>query len=290
MKLKASYVASALLALTGCGSGSGDGLDENGQPAPPPAPAPPAPPPAPPPPPPPPSPPVNTDFQQIQDTIFTPICTACHVGATAPRGLRLDAGNSYALLVNVASVEVPGLFRVNPGNPDQSYLVQKIEGTAAVGARMPLGGPPLPQDRIDLVRQWIVAGAPAPMSAAPNKLNVTSTIPAAAERAPYGLQQLTVIFSSDVDASLVATNTFVLRDAHDVSAAIAQAKVPLGRPNVVELTLARPLASGSYQLEVRGEGPVALADNAGHVLDGDADGKPGGSYLVPFDVNAEGAR
>ena len=67
-------------------------------------------------------------------------------------------------------------------------------------------------------------------------------------------------------------------------------QVPLGRPNVVELTLARPLASGSYQLEVRGEGPVALADNAGHVLDGDVDGKPGGSYLVSFDVNAEGAR
>lgn len=287
MKLKASYVASALLALTGCGSGSGDGLDENGQP---PAPSP-APPPAPPPsPPPPPPPPVNTDFQQIQDTIFTPICTACHIGATAPRGLRLDAGNSYALLVNVASVEVPALLRVNPGNPDQSYLVQKIEGTAAVGGRMPLGGPPLPQDRIDLVRQWIAAGAPAPMSAAPSKLHVTSTIPAAAERAPLGLQQVTVVFSSDIDASLVATDTFVLRDAQDAPVAIALSKVPPGRPNIVELTLARPLAAGSYQLEVRGEGPVALADNAGHVLDGDVDGEPGGSYFVPFDVNAEGAR
>jgi hypothetical protein len=261
----------ALLVLAGCGAGSGEGLDDGGQPV---APAPPA----------------NSDFQQIQDTIFTPICTACHVGASAPRGLRLDAGNSYALLVNVASGEVPALLRVAPGNPDQSYLVQKIEGTAAVGARMPLGGPPLPQDRIDLVRQWIAAGAPAPQSAAPDKLRVASTIPAAAERAPAGLTQLTVIFSSDVDASLVASGTFLLRDALDAPVAIAQTAVPHGRPNVVELTLATPLASGSYQLEVRGEGPVALADNAGHVLDGDADGSPGGSHLVPFDVVAGGVR
>ncbi len=50
----------------------------------------------------------NNDFQEIQDTIFTPVCTACHVGAGAPQGLRLDAGNSYALLVNVASAEVSG--------------------------------------------------------------------------------------------------------------------------------------------------------------------------------------
>jgi hypothetical protein len=261
----------AFLVLAGCGSGSGEGLDEGGQPAPPP-------------------PPVNTDFQQIQETIFTPICTGCHAGATAPRGLRLDAGNSYALLVNVASVEVPGLLRVNPGNPDQSYLVQKIEGTAAVGGRMPLGGPPLPQDRIALVRQWIAAGAPAPQAVSSGKLSVASTIPAAAEVASAGLERLTVIFSSDVDASLVASGTFMLRDAMDSPVAIAQAKVPPGRPNVVELTLAAPLPSGSYQLEVRGEGPVALADNAGHVLDGDADGTPGGSHLVPFDVEAGGLR
>ncbi len=271
MRLNGSSVVPALLVLAGCGAGNGEGLDEGGQPV---APAPPA----------------NTDFQQIQDTVFTPICTACHAGAAAPRGLRLDAANSYAMLVNVASVEVPALLRVNPGNPDDSYLVHKIEGTAAVGARMPLGGPPLPQDRIDLVRQWIAAGAPAPQSAAPDRFSVASTIPARAERAPAGLTQLIVIFSSDVDASLAVSGTFKLRDALDSPVAIAKSRVPQGRPNVVELALAAPLASGSYQLEVLGEGPVALADNAGHVLDGDDDGRPGGSHLVPFDVAEGGIR
>ena len=66
--------------------------------------------------------------------------------------------------------------------------------------------------------------------------------------------------------------------------------MPAGRPNVVELTLARGLAAGSYQLTVRGEGAVALADNAGHVLDGDADGAAGGDFLMSFDVSAGASR
>ena len=267
---KGTSLVPALVLLASCGSGSGDGLDDNGQP----------PPMAPPPPP-------TSDFQQIQTTIFTPICTACHVGANAPRGLRLDAANSYAMLVNVASDEVPTLLRVNPGNPDQSYLVQKIEGTAAVGGRMPLGGAALPADRIALVRQWIAAGAPAAQSASPGELLVSSTIPAMGEQQPAGLAQLTVIFSSDVDATLAAAGTFELRDAFDRSVSIANARVPEGRPRVVELTLAKPLPEGSYQLAIQGDGAVALADNAGHVLDGDADGQPGGDHLVAFDVGGD---
>ena len=158
---KGFFASSVALVLAGC-AGDGTGLDANGRPISD-------------------TPAANGDFQEIQDTIFTPICTACHVGAGAPQGLRLDAGNSYALLVNVASAEVPGTLRVNPGNPDASYLVQKIEGTAAVGVRMPANGPPyLPQDRIDLVRRWIAAGAPM-TSAPPDRLIVTSTIPAVSE-------------------------------------------------------------------------------------------------------------
>ena len=106
---------SAAITLGGC-AGDGTGLDANGRPVQPGQPA-------------------NSDFQEIQDTIFTPVCSVCHAGANAPQGLRLDAGNSFALLVNVASAEVPGTLRVNPGNPDASYIVQKIEGTAAVGVR-----------------------------------------------------------------------------------------------------------------------------------------------------------
>jgi methionine-rich copper-binding protein CopC len=187
------------------------------------------------------------------------------------------------LLVNVASAEVPGLLRVNPGNPDASYIVQKLQGNNAVGARMPFGGPYLPQDRIDLVRRWISAGAPA-ADAPANRLSVVSTIPASAEVALAGTAKLTVIFAGDVDASLATRETFGLRNGLDESVPLAGVRVPQGRPNVVELTLAQPLPAGSYQLEVRAEGPVALADNSGHVLDGDADGVAGGDYLMSFDV------
>lgn len=260
----------ATLALAGC-AGDGTGLDVGGRPLPP-------------------GPPPNTQFAEIQSTIFTPVCTTCHSGASAPVGLRLDEGNSYALLVNVASVEVPSLLRVNPGNPDTSYLVQKIQGNAAVGSRMPANGPPfLSQTQIDLVRSWVAAGAPSGASPG-NTLVVSSSIPAVAEQATPGLGKLTLVFNGDLDNSLVSRDAFALRDALDQPIELASVSVPLGRQNVVELTTTQPLAAGSYQLAVHGEGAAPLADNAGHVLDGDADGTPGGDMLIPFDVNAGAAR
>ncbi len=130
--------------LAGCGGGNGEGLDSNGRPigsgdggAT----------------------PLTADFASIQSHVFTPICTVCHAGGGAPQGLRLDATNSYALLVGVPSTEVPSVLRVAPGQPDASYLIQKLEGHAAVGARMPFGGPYLDTATIEVVRQWIAAGA-----------------------------------------------------------------------------------------------------------------------------------
>jgi hypothetical protein len=138
---------SALIAaaLVGCGGGSGEGLDVNGRPigegggdV-----------------------PLEPTFASIQHNVFTPVCTACHAGAAAPRGLRLDADNSHAQLVGVTSDEVASLLRVAPGDPDASYLVHKLEGSAAVGARMPLGGPYLDAATMAVIRQWIGRGAPA---------------------------------------------------------------------------------------------------------------------------------
>ena len=77
------------------------------------------------------------------------------------------------MLVNVPSTEVPSILRVEPGNPDDSYLVQKIEGTAAVGARMPLGGPNLSADEIAAIRQWITDGALATSAAKSSRAAAT---------------------------------------------------------------------------------------------------------------------
>ena len=70
-----------------------------------------------------------------------------------------SADASFQNLVGVASIEVPTIPRVAPGDPDGSYLVQKLEGTASVGGQMPLGGTPLDQAVIDNVRTWILNGA-----------------------------------------------------------------------------------------------------------------------------------
>ncbi|RTL39981.1 MAG: hypothetical protein EKK53_16465 [Burkholderiales bacterium] len=139
-----SALGATVLALVACGGGSGEGLDANGRPL---------------------SEgddpggPMTASFRSIQSHVFTPICTACHAGAAAPRGLRLDAANSYALLVGAGSIEVGSLKRVAPGDAANSYLVQKLEGHQAVGARMPLGGPYLDAQTIALIRQWIDNGA-----------------------------------------------------------------------------------------------------------------------------------
>jgi hypothetical protein len=101
-------------------------------------------------------------FERIQNTIFTTHCVSCHSGLFAPHRLRLDERNSYRSLVGMQSAEVPALQRVKPGDPEASYLVQKIEGHAAQGVRMPASGPPLSRQDIELIRQWIVGGASAP--------------------------------------------------------------------------------------------------------------------------------
>jgi hypothetical protein len=101
-------------------------------------------------------------FSQLQAQVFTPICSACHsgTGGSLPDSMNLTAGNAYASLVNVASVERRSLKRVNPGNPDSSYLVQKLEAAARVaGERMPLGGPYLDQATLNEVINWITQGA-----------------------------------------------------------------------------------------------------------------------------------
>lgn len=111
-----------------------------------------------------PPPPAATTLAQLQSTIFKPICSGCHSGSGngLPGSMNLStSAAAYAALVNVNSEEVSTLKRVNPTNPDTSYLVQKVEGAAGiVGSRMPQGGPALTAEQIANIRSWITSGAP----------------------------------------------------------------------------------------------------------------------------------
>ncbi len=103
-------------------------------------------------------------LEQIQAIIFTPTCATsnCHSGAVPDAGLDLsDADTSHANLVGVSTTQLGGAgIRVVAGDPDNSYLIQKLENAAGIeGVRMPLGAPPLAQSDIDEIRQWITDGA-----------------------------------------------------------------------------------------------------------------------------------
>jgi hypothetical protein len=74
--------------------------------------------------------------------------------------------------VNAPSIAKPGAIRVIPGDPDNSYIIRKLEAAAAcapptftpdciVGRRMPTTGPPFLTDgQIKIIRRWIAIGAP----------------------------------------------------------------------------------------------------------------------------------
>lgn len=100
-------------------------------------------------------------LSQLSREIFTPNCafSGCHSGAGAAAGLSLAADRIGAQLIGVVS-PVSGRKRVDPGNPDGSYLLQKLRGDAGIsGAQMPLGDAPLSATQLAAIRAWIAAGA-----------------------------------------------------------------------------------------------------------------------------------
>jgi hypothetical protein len=106
-------------------------------------------------------------FDVVQQTIFSPRCAipTCHDSRTRSGDLILEPGQSYPQLVGVEpdieSAADAGLLRVDPGDADNSFILIKLEGPPPVyGSRMPLTGALLSDAEVDLIRRWIVAGAP----------------------------------------------------------------------------------------------------------------------------------
>jgi len=99
----------------------------------------------------------GTDVQDIYDNN----CTAgCHSGGAPSAGLDLDVGASYTASVDVVSTQDASFDLVEPGDSANSYLWQKVDGSASAGQQMPSGGPFLDQADIDLIATWIDEGAP----------------------------------------------------------------------------------------------------------------------------------
>ncbi|MQA30538.1 MAG: hypothetical protein GEU82_12005 [Luteitalea sp.] len=116
-----------------------------------------------------PTPALTPTFSSIQRDIFASTdstgrlaCSGCHtsVNRVPAGGLNLTGDLAYEQLVNVASARKAGAIRVVPGDPDNSYIIQKIEGRSGiVGVRMPLTPPYLSDGQITIIRRWIETGA-----------------------------------------------------------------------------------------------------------------------------------
>jgi hypothetical protein len=280
-----SMLASGILAA--CGGGSGYGGDDG----------------APPEPPPPSS--FGPNFSEIQDEVFTPTCavSGCHTGAAAPEGLRLDEANSFGMLVGVASSQAPSILRVAPGDADDSYLIQKLEGTASVGAQMPEGGPPLPQDRIDVIRQWITDGAIDDREPSSEAIRVTSLSPMPDSELETAPDEIIAMFDRELDVSTVNAETFILEasggdgtfsDGNEEQVAAAEITTPDTNPMSATFVLSgASFAEDTYRVRLLGSGASVILDLDANALDGEfsgtfpsGDGAEGGDFEAQFTIAA----
>jgi hypothetical protein len=104
-----------------------------------------------------------TTFGDVWDILSVSRCPICHTGGSPPAGLNLsNEDTAFTQLVGVNATECsPSRARVQPGNPDASYLVNKLAGVdLCAGQRMPIGGPFLADAELDVVRTWVASGAP----------------------------------------------------------------------------------------------------------------------------------
>ncbi len=86
----------------------------------------------------------ETDFARQIQPIFAESCYACHGPKLEMGGLRLDARPAGKFIV--------------AGDSAGSLIIQRVTASDE-HTRMPLGGPPLPAEKIELLRKWIDAGA-----------------------------------------------------------------------------------------------------------------------------------
>ncbi|HXI49217.1 MAG TPA: hypothetical protein VNH39_11575 [Steroidobacteraceae bacterium] len=281
-----SCVVLASLVIAAC-AGNGEGLDANGRPLVPGGGGS--------------VPPLSADFDSIQANIFTPICSVCHMGGSAPEGLRLDAANSFNLLVGVPSTEVPSLMRVKPGDPDNSYIIQKLEGHQAVGQQMPFGCPTsqpcLTTSTIAFIRQWITDGAPPSATAAAAAtvhaaapLAITSIVPDAVEPVSAPPPQIMIAFNHDLDATQIDSRSMHIEKlnpgAPPAVSEIVPARVTVSgaNPGALMVWPSLPLSSGHYRLVINAGSPTQFSDIAGHSLVVGTPDELGESVISTFDV------
>lgn len=98
------------------------------------------------------------DFVKDIKPIFDAKCVECH-GETKKKGqLRLDRWSERIAGITGGKLEPV----IVPGKPDESDCVRRIESPMDDDDRMPPESDALPKNEIELIRRWILQGAPWP--------------------------------------------------------------------------------------------------------------------------------
>ncbi|HEY5948128.1 MAG TPA: lamin tail domain-containing protein [Kofleriaceae bacterium] len=194
--------------------------------------------------------PNETSLAAIRSNIFTTSCGfgSCHAGSTPAAHLDLRNGDLCGALVNHASCLFPNKLLVVPGKPEQSFLLDKLNGTNLSGTPapgcadsnepMPFGAPPLSADKIAQIEQWIRNGASCD---ATGDAGVPSGTGDAAEGPPA--------------------------DVASISAAAATLRA--GQHTQLTITLAHPAPAGGQTIDLDVEDPTVLGvPSAMHVAAG----------------------
>jgi hypothetical protein len=99
--------------------------------------------------------PLTVQVRGVLDT--TCAADGCHLMGAG--NLAISPGAEFTQLVDVFCSEVPGVLRVKPGDPAQSYVYWKLACEGGIeGGCMPLGGH-LDPTLVRAFHDWIEAGA-----------------------------------------------------------------------------------------------------------------------------------
>jgi hypothetical protein len=189
-------------------------------------------------------------------------------------------------------------MRVKPGDPDNSYIIQKLEGHAAVGAQMPDGCPTsqpcLTTSTIAFIRQWITNGAPPSATAATvhdaAPLAITSIVPDGVEPVSASPPQIMIAFNHDLDVTQIDGQAMhiekLMPGVSPLAGEIIAARVTVSGANLRALMVwpSRPLSAGHYRLVINAGSPSQFSDIAGQSVAAGVPNERGESVISTFDV------
>ncbi len=161
------------------------------------------------------------------------------------------------------------MLRVEMGDPDSSYIIQKLEKAPSIsGSQMPLGGPYLPQATINVIRQWITNGAPKPAAAQSleqavkrvQQFAVADTSPDNGSIVSADVAQIVVEFNGEIDSTLINNTTVTVEaSAEGIQAGdpagdpvLVTATIPRGNPAAIVIKPRALLTNGTYRVTLHG--------------------------------------